>query len=590
MGCSASTPPPPQEWPPAVEVCRGAFENWSKEIKAGDVLIASPKTVDECVAICDWARAHQHKVRPSGTRYSWSPLTVDNNPNEPLKGTVLVDMTKYLNAVTSVDVANKNFTVQAGATFATVFERLAEDKLSLGSAVGTGKMCIGGAFAAGARGWACKPSAQHAAATEVPGTVYGTMTNSVLSLKAVVWDGETFAVREFTRSNPEDALVFIAVGRMLVVEYTVRAVDDYNMRMISVTDISPSTMFSPPNEDGSSKANSFADIVDRYGRISALFVPYTDFVWTRYSMYCPVRPDGSTGITGPYNYPFQDALQPWMNPFIKQVIGVPDESLLERLADAIEDPFTHGTRGFLGKVGAAWSNAVNEIRSITGLQAMGESLTPYWARLQSVAMEEGNKLANTQDLWGPSRWQLQYVNSEMNFSTWGISIAMRRDQMQFAAAMFFNTLQEQLTAFKSRGKFPVNLTVELRASGLDDGRDVGMATSLPLSPLFKDDKKPALDCAIIIDVVCLAGTKSFPEFAKAMMTQLREQLTDMRIMCEWSKPFAFSNGAPWDDEEELRNIRQSLPLWDAVRDRFAQLDPDEMFVDGFTKRIFTAQQ
>jgi len=74
------------------------------------------------------------------------------------------------------------------------------------------------------------------------------------------------------------------------------------------------------------------------------------------------------------------------------------------------------------------------------------------------------------------------------------------------------------------------------------------------------------------------------------MLQLREQLPDMRIMCEWSKPFAFSNDEAWADPDELSNCRKSLPLWNQVRDRFAQLDPDSMFVDGFTKRIFTVSQ
>ena len=582
----------PWDWPSSIEASRDMFQNFSTEIRAGDVLIAFPKTADECIRICAWARANKFKVRPCGTRYSWSPLVVDNNRATATKKVVIVDTTKYMNAVTSVDVERKVFTMSSGALISTALNTLAQHGLSLSTTSGNGNMCLGGAFATATRGWACKPSAQHAAATEVPGTVYGTMTNSVLSLKAVVWDGETFAVREFTRSNPEDALVFIAVGRMLVVEYTVRAVDDYNMRVVSTTDIPASIIFATPKGPPGSPppANSFADIVDRYGRISALFIPYTDAVWTRYGSYCPTAPPTSRVVTGPYNYPFQDSMLPWMNPIIETILGVPNESLLERIADAIEDPVTKGVRGLLGNIGAAWTKVVNEFKSVTGIEAAGESLTPHFAKLQAAAMAKGNEESNAQDLWGPSRFQLMYAQSKVQVTSWAITIALKRCDMQLAAAMFFQVLQGKLAEYEKAKRYPVNLTVEFRASGLDDGEQVGVLTSLPLSPLFHDPSTD-YDAAVMIDVVTFPGTSCFGQFANEMMQELRQKLVGMRLMGEWSKGFAYgSNGAPWDDEEELRNIRQSLPLWNAVRDRFAQLDPDEMFVDAFTRKVFAVAQ
>jgi hypothetical protein len=381
------------------------------------------------------------------------------------------------------------------------------------------------------------------------------------------------------------------------------AVADYNMRTISVTDIPAKTLFAAPSPKGNVKTNTFADLVNRCGRVSVVLIPLTDLAWTRYSMHCRARPDSSRGVTKPHSHAFQDAIELWMEPLIQAVLKEQTCSpaslekvprALEELGVACEDPFPNVSCGNANDVispSAGWTTVVAESRMLISEAPQRTQQgsappffwTPLWLRLRAAALSEGNR--QSEDLWGPSRWMLTDCAANAATISWGITIAMKRSQLQTAAATVYQNFQEQINNFSTKGRFPVNWKIEIRASALDQNisKIPGTSTvSFPLSPLYYDPIRD-YECALVMDVVSLKGTRDFPVFCVALLGSLREQLTDMRVLSDWSKfPFVDSTHSSVE-RAELAVLHKSLP-WTVARDQLDLLDAKRVFVSCSTTR------
>lgn len=110
--------------PPGVETYVQAYRNWSGEIRADAAATCAPRSVEQVVAVVEWARARGLRVRAVGMRHGWSPLTITDGGGS---GCVLVDLTRYLAEVeVSADAGGLLVTAQTGVTMDALLARLEE--------------------------------------------------------------------------------------------------------------------------------------------------------------------------------------------------------------------------------------------------------------------------------------------------------------------------------------------------------------------------------------------------------------------------------------------------------------------------------
>lgn len=61
------------EFPNGINLSQQIYKNWSGEINAKSVWTSIPKTPSDIVAIVNWAKKYNYKVRPKGKVHNWSP-------------------------------------------------------------------------------------------------------------------------------------------------------------------------------------------------------------------------------------------------------------------------------------------------------------------------------------------------------------------------------------------------------------------------------------------------------------------------------------------------------------------------------------
>jgi hypothetical protein len=85
-----------------------------------------------------------------------------------------------------------------------------------------------------------------------PGGTFGSVSNLVVSLTAVVWDAAqgAYTLRTFERADPQCAALLTQLGRVLITEVTLRVAADYHLRCVSYTDITAAELFAPAGSTG----------------------------------------------------------------------------------------------------------------------------------------------------------------------------------------------------------------------------------------------------------------------------------------------------------------------------------------------------
>jgi FAD/FMN-containing dehydrogenase len=84
--------------------------------------------------------------------------------------------------------------------------------------------------------------------TTLPGHTFGTLSNMLRSVTAVVWDAEqqAYALRTFQRSEPEMAALCVHLGRAFLVEVTMQVGANARVRCESYRGRAASELFAPP--------------------------------------------------------------------------------------------------------------------------------------------------------------------------------------------------------------------------------------------------------------------------------------------------------------------------------------------------------
>ena len=538
-----STLAAPPNFPGGIPLYQQAFRNWAGEISIPDVWTCAPRMPAEVVTIANWARSNSYKVRPRGSMHNWSPLTVVAGSD--LSRVLLVDTTRYLNAI-SVDSASTpaRVTAQSGAMIEAILTQLQSAGYGLVSVTAPGNITIGGALAIDAHG-ACLPADGE---TRIPGTSYGSISNLVTSLTAVVWSSSAnqYELRTFSRSDPQIKAFLTHLGRAFVTSVTLQVGANYRLRCQSWYDIPKSTLFGPPGTGG----RTFASYVAQAGRVEAIWFPFTDNPWLKVWSRTPTKPFLSRQVNAPYNYSFSDQVSDDVAAFIAQVA--------------------------LGNV----------------------SGTPSFGGLQLAIVQTGIVFTGTWDIWGWSKDTLLYVRpTTLRVSEGGAAVLCRRRDIQRVIHEFTTWYSARLAAYQAQGRFPMNGPVEIRCSGLDQPAEVGVPSSgsPQLSALRPRPDRPEWDTAVWLDALTIPGTPDAFQFYRDMEQWMLGNYTGSyaAVRPEWSKGWAYTSSSAWADSSILgttipnayRAGQPSTDNWDTARATLNTYDPHRIFSNGFVDRL-----
>ncbi|MGW2490932.1 cholesterol oxidase substrate-binding domain-containing protein [Streptomyces sp. NPDC001606] len=524
-------------FPAEVALYRSAYRNWAGEITADGLWACAPGGPEQVLAVVNWAWRNGWRVRARGAAHGWSPLTVTEGTTTRNR-VLLVDTAPRLTRL----ALDSPTAVRAGAgvTLEALLTFLEGHGLGLTAAPAPGDLTLGGALAIGAHGTAVPAAGEE----PPPGTAYGSLSNRVLELTAVVWDAAAgaYVLRTFRRGEADTAALLTHLGRSLVTEAVLRVGPDTRLRCVSRTDVPTRELFAAPGSGG----RTLESFLHRSGRVEAIWFAFTEHPWLKEWSVAPVRPAGSRHVTSPYNYPFSDS------------VPTPVADLVGRLFS-----------------GAAWY------------------LAPVLGQAQLTAARLGLAATFSADLWGPSKNTLLYIRpTTLRVTASGYAVLTRRSGVQRVVHEFTRFYRERLTAYAARGRFPVNGSVEIRVTGLDDPAATGVpgAQAPLLSALRPDPAHPEWDTAVWLDVLTLPGTP----YAGAFQRELERFLFDSydggyaRTRVEWSKGWAYTADDAWRDPEVLgADVPGSFGprVWARAVAALDRLDPHRVFGNGFLDRL-----
>lgn len=525
-------------FPTDVALYRSAYRNWVGEITADGLWACAPDGPDQVLAVVNWAWRQGWRVRARGASHGWSPLTI--TPGTPSDAPVLlVDTASHLTGLTLESPTSVR--AGAGVTLEALLTYLEEHGLGVTAAPAPGNLTLGGALAIDAHGTAVPARGEQ----RLPGHTYGSLSNLVLSLTAVVWDEASgaYVLRTYDRDEADCAALLTHLGRALITEVVLRVGANAHLRCVSRTDIPAGELFAAPGGDG----RTLASFLDRAGRVEAIWFAFTETPWLKVWSVSPTRPLTSRQVRTPYNYPFSDS------------VPTPVADLVGRM---VSD--------------GAWY------------------LAPVLGNAQYDVAALGLVATLSADIWGPSKNTLLYLRpTTLRIATNGYGVLTSRDQVQRVVAEFTAFYRERLTAYAGRGQFPVNGSVEIRVTGIDDPADSGLegARAPLLSALGPRGDRPEWDTVVWLNILALPGTPH----AEAFLSQIERFLLRTfdgeygMTRVEWSKGWAYTRDAAWSDGEVLGTVVPSTfgeDVWGVASGTLDRLDPHGVFGNAFLDRLF----
>jgi hypothetical protein len=564
-------------FPAGVPLGRYAYTNWADDLTVQNVWTCAPRTPQDVADVCNWAAGHGFRVRGRGFMHGWSPLTVTEGMSTD--SVLLVDLTKSLWQLTFIPAANgqpPKVRAGTGALMIDLLTFLEGQAGGGGPAPGysfphtpaPGNLTVGGVLAINAHGTAIPIPPDDAFPSG-----YGSLSSHILELTAVVTDPqsstpETYTLKTFTRGPGDDQSFLAHVGRALVVEAVLVVVPNYNLRCQSITNIPASTLFQPAGASGSPPPNSFAEYVERVGRVEIIWFPFTTNPWLHIWEVAAQKPASSRQLTGPYPFPFADNL---------------NETLQKLIQDA--------AKGGLGPLTELFGQTMftTTDRGLDGKGLIGdEQIYPV-----------------SRDIWGPSKDSLLYIkDSTLRVTANGYAIQLRKADLQQAVHDFTNEYSALVAQARNDQQYPVNAPLEIRVTALDDPSKVDTgsghtATTPPLSSLTYDDvaRQHGWDVALWVDVLTIPGTQYSNQFYTTLEEWLLQRFTGSagRVLPEWSKAWAYTSAGPWTSQaffQYLRDVyttgRTADQSWSAQVATFKQYDRHNLFGNPFLDTLFAS--
>ncbi|MBR7827328.1 FAD-binding protein [Actinospica sp. MGRD01-02] len=523
--------------PPDVDCYTQAYRNWSGEIKADDVPTCSPRTVEQVVSVVNWAHARGLRVRPAGMRHGWAPLTITDGGGD----CILIDLTGHLTSVSiSADEHGPLVTAQTGVTMTALLTELEEHGYGFASCPAPGDLSLGGVLAIDGHGTAVAVDG----AAKTPGQTFGTVSNLIVSLTAVVWDEsqQAYVARTYLRSDSEMRALLVHLGRALIVQATLRVAPNQRLRCVSRTDLAAQRLFAPPAEAGE---ESFAALLEGCGRIETIWFPYTQSPWLKLWSVAPEKPPASRETVTPFNYPFSDEIPQAASDLLKLVIQ-----------------------------GDTW-------------------VTPLYAQVVSASVPTGLAATDSADLWGWAKNTQLYVRpTTLRVTANGYAVLTKRENIQEVVSKTYAFLTRTLEEYQSEGNFPMNGPWEVRVTGLDDAADCLVAGAREgILSAVRPRPDRGYDTAVWLDVLTLPGTPSSIAFYRDFEQFLLQEFDNAVATAhpEWSKGWAYGANGAWTSTTFLHDTipaavqggHASDDGWNAALAAYDALDPHGVYGNPF---------
>ena len=534
---AAATIPPPPNPPGGINFYQQAYKNWSGEIQIDQLWTCAPTGPADVVTLANWARANNWRVRASGKRHGFSPLSV---PADTPGNVVIADTTQHLTSVTVNPGPQATVTAQTGITMDALLAALEQAGYGFAHVPAPGDLTVGGVLAINGHG---AFAGKTGGAQPEAGQTFGSLSNAIVSLTAVVWDPASgqYKLKTFSRSDPAISPLLVSLGRSFITEVTLQVGANQRLRCQSYVTIPHDTLFAAPAQAGN---QSYAAFLQSGGGIEAIWFPYTQYPWLKVWSVEPTKPLASREVTAPYNYPS----------------SVPQQGV-DLISQIIKGNVT---------------------------------VTPEFCNVMYTAAASGLVLTATADIWGWSKNVLLYATAQtLEVTTNGYGVLTSRSQVQRVVSEFFDFTNSRLQAYAAQGKYPANGPVEIRCSGLDNPAEVqapGAVTTM-LSTVRPRPDHPEWDTVVWLVNTTIAGTPDCQAFYRDIEQFVYGTYNGSYAFArpEWAKGFAYTGTKAWADPTVLGTTipdtyRAGLPSagnWDAALAALDSYDPHRVFSNSF---------
>jgi FAD/FMN-containing dehydrogenase len=538
-----STLAPPPNFPSSIPLYQQAFQNWSGEIVLENAWTCAPTSAADVVTLANWAFPVGYEVRARGRMHNWSPLVIPVDTSGA--DLVLADTTQFLTAVT-IDTSSTTSTVtaQTGVTMDVLLQDLENAGLGLTAHPAPGDITIGGALAIDGHGTAVPAAGE----TMIPGHTYGSVSNLILSLTAVVWSASQsqYVLQTFGRSDPAIQPLLAHLGRAFLTEVTLQVGANTRLRCQSFVNVPASALFGAPG----SSSQTFDSYMEQSGRVETIWFPFTSEPWLKVWTVAPQIPLLSREVEEPYNYVFADVIPETLSGLIKEILE--------------------------GDV----------------------SVTPTFGQAELSIVTAGLVGTLTADLWGWAKDLLLYVKpSTLIVTANGYAVLTNRGSIQQVIYDFITFYESQVATYQAEGNYPMNGPVEIRVTGLDEPSDVNIASAVTpqLSALRPRPDQAGWNVAVWFDILTMPGTPYSDEFYRGieqwMFTHYVGSYAAVRP--EWSKGWAYTDSAAWSDPTMLNTtipnaINAGQPIgdgWTAALATLDTYDPYRVFSNAFLNSL-----
>ncbi|MDC9595641.1 cholesterol oxidase substrate-binding domain-containing protein [Xenorhabdus anantnagensis] len=479
------------------------FKNWSGEIQAYNIPCCTPKSIEEVITVVNWAWKENYKLRPIGQSHNWSPLILESGQSFTNR-IMLMDLSPHFSQVSIEHRSQFSIvTAQTGILMEKLMTQMEEQGLGFTATPAPGDLTLGAVLAIGGHGTAINALDE----TLLPGHTFGSLSNTILSLSAIVWDEENqqYAIKQFERSDPNCAPLLTHIGSALILEVQLQAGKNQRLRCQSFTDIPAAELFaSSENAKGN---RTFSQFLDQSGRAEIILFPFTYNPWLKVWSVAPTQPPSSIEVNAPYNYPFSDNIPLIISDLVKEALSI------------------------------------------------NPSVTPFIGEMQylltNIALQGREK-----DIWGWSKNLLLYVKpTTLRVTANGYAVLTRRADIQRVLSVFYSQWKNLIEEFEIEGKYPINGPLEVRVTGLDKPAEVmhEKAVAPGLSAIRPRLDHPEWDVAVWLDILTFPNTPYSIEFLRKFEQWLFQEFngTYASARVEWSKGWAYGKTTAWEDTDVL---------------------------------------
>jgi FAD/FMN-containing dehydrogenase len=548
----SGTIPTPPNFPSGISLYQQTYTNWAQETSVANVWTCSPHTSADVAMLANWAHANGFRLRPLGSSHGFAPTILPRGSDGA--DFVLVNTMDHLTGITVNTGGSVNsVTAQAGAQLVDIAAACEPHGLGFLHTTAPGDVTIAGGLAMNVHGTSLPALGQ----TLQPGHSFGTLSNLVLSLTAVVWDASSssYVLKTFQRTDPAIAPLLTHVARAFITDVTLQMGPNLKLRCVSIVNIDMPTLFAAPASAG---PKSYASLVDQFGAVEVIWFPFVQSTaWIKTWQPTPVKPASSREVTVPYNYPYTD--------------GTP-----LAVADVISTTLRTIPLG------------------VPGFNALGAT-----ANTSALTPAPGDQATQMHDLWGSAFCTTFYVKPttfRVTTAAWGV--LLQRSNIQRALSEFYSYFTSTLTTLSAQVQFPYVGPVEIRGQGLDKTSDVLMPNAVEpyLSGARPIPSHPEYDVILwfaINNNVDQGGSASFNYNLEQWFLSNFGSYAVIRP--EWTKTYAFTtNGAYGGGWTNTALLTQTFPNtfregygypsnanWDSAVATLNAYDPNRVFTNPF---------